>query len=164
MQFLTVVPIDAEACRREMQFAFVTLPLRSLCFPLRLPGCIRVHHDLIFFRCLIRSIQTLFWRLCPFQLYLSACHHELRRGIGKLVHELVERDLGERPYFGDPPRACACYILRKVHYNCRTSAVTFSASTTALGERPSGKGRGQMHARAINWQQSSLSRESRNSS
>ena len=100
----------------------------------------------------------------PFQLYLSACHHELPRGIGKLVHELVERDLGQRPYSGDPPRACACCILCQVHCNCRTSAAACSAITTALGERPSGKCRGQMHAGAIHWQHSSLSRESRNSS
>ena len=74
---------------------------------------------------------------CPrFRLHLSVCAHEL------LLLEMVGRHRGQRPYS-----------------DCRTSAATSSASTTAQGVRPSGKDRGQMLATTTNSMLFSLSKE-----
>ena len=70
------------------------------------------------------------------RLHLSVCPHEL------LLLEVVGRHRGQRPYS-----------------DCRTSAATSSASTTAQGVRPSGKGHGQMLAKATNSKLFSLGKE-----
>ena len=61
------------------------------------------------------------------RLHLSVCPHAL------LLLEVVGRHRGQRPYS-----------------DCRTSAATSSASTTAQGVHPSGKDHGQMLAEATN--------------
>ena len=74
---------------------------------------------------------------CPrFRLQLSVCQHEL------LLLEVVGWHRGQRPYF-----------------DCRTSAATFSASTTAQGGHPSGKDHGQRLARAIRLMPFSFAKE-----